>query len=175
MENVKSYRVKTKPVIAMRTYRGMPLSYIRDFMIGCKNISLSLNNIHENFNESIKGDGSLDLTPGDYIVKNSEQNAEFMSPEEFENRYEERVNSSELHYVIRTYGFPIEDAEYMLQDEKIKAVLLAPLREQKKASRQPKTANHTPISQESIFIESSRRLLSDLSNLRSIESNSTLK
>ncbi|GIN37805.1 hypothetical protein [Heyndrickxia oleronia] len=145
MENVKSYRVKTKPVIAMRTYQGMPLSYIRDFMIGCKNISLSLNNIHESFNEPIKSDVSHDLTPGDYIVKNSEQKAVFMSPEEFENRYEERVNSSELHYVIRTYGFPIEDAEYMLQDEKIRAVLLAQLHEQKKASRRTQKANNFHI------------------------------
>lgn len=145
MENVKNYQVKTKPVTAMRTYHGMPLHYIRDYMIGCKNILMSMSNDHEPFTATIEGDGSADLAPGDYIVKDEDGYAAFMSPEEFESHYEVRVNPSELHYVIRTYGFPVKAAEHMLRDGKIREILLAPLREQSKASRGAQTANHIHI------------------------------
>lgn len=145
MENVKNYRVKTKAVTAMRTYHGMPLSYVRDFMIGCKNIHISLSNLHETFTAAIEGEGSVDLSPGDYIVIDEDRYAAFMSPEEFEKHYEENVNPSELHYVIRTYGFPVEDAEHMLRDEKVRQILLAPLHELSKTSRRSNTTNHVHI------------------------------
>ncbi|MFD1203582.1 hypothetical protein ACFQ38_00325 [Sporosarcina contaminans] len=149
MENVKNYQVKTKPVTALRTYHGMPLHYIRDYMIGCKNIHMSLSNVHEGFTETIKGQGSPDLNPGDYIVRDEDGYAAFMSPEEFESNYVERVSLSELHYVIRTYGFSVEGAEYMLRDEKTRAFLLASLHEQNKASSRSQTANHIHINTQS--------------------------
>lgn len=133
MENVKKYRVKTKTVTAMRTYLGQPLFEIRDFMIGCKNIGMSLSNVHEGFVRSIEGNGIRDLTPGDYIVMSEGRNAMFMSSEEFEQQYEEQVDSSELHYVIKKYGFPVNAAEMMLRDERIRPILLAPLNEQNKS------------------------------------------
>ncbi|MEK4712250.1 hypothetical protein [Sporosarcina sp. FSL K6-5500] len=135
METVKNYRVKTKSVTAMRTFIGQPIHEIRDYMIGCKNIALGLGGLHQGFNESIEGTGGArDLTPGDYIVMSEDRHAVFMSPAEFEKKYEEQVDSTELYYVITKYGFLAKDAEMMLKDERIRSVLLAPLNEEKKVS-----------------------------------------
>lgn len=136
---MKKYRMKTEIVTALKTYEGQPLHEIRDFMIGCKNIHLSLVNLHRGFNEDIKGDGVPTLMPGDYIVKDSNRNAIFVNSKEFEERYEEKVSFTELHYVIQKYGFQVVDAEYMLRDEKLRAILLAPLITESKKSKRTQT------------------------------------
>lgn len=149
MENVKNYRVKTKSVRAMRTYLGQPLYEIRDFMIGYKNIILSLGFLHEGFNETIEGsEGASDLTPGDYIVMSEDRNAAFMTAAEFEDKYEEQIDNRELYYVIKNYGFPVEDAVTMLRTEWLRPILLAPLHEQSKASKRSQNTNITISSSE---------------------------
>lgn len=136
---MKKYRMKTEIVTALKTYESQPLHEIRDFMIGCKNIHLSLVNLHRGFNEDIKGDGVPTLTPGDYIVMDSNRNATFVNPKEFEERYEEQVNFTELQYVIQKYGFQLVDAEYMLRKERLRAILLAPLITESEKSKRTQT------------------------------------
>ncbi|QNK89429.1 hypothetical protein H7992_07125 [Sporosarcina sp. resist] len=135
MENVKNYRVKTGSVKAMRTFIGQPIHEIRDYMLGCENIALGLGDLREGFNVSIEGTGGArDLTPGDYIVMSEDRHAFFMSPVEFEKKYEEQVDSTELYYVVTKYGFPVKDGEMMLKDERIRPILLASFFEQNKFS-----------------------------------------
>lgn len=136
---MKKYRMKTEIVTALKTYESQPLHEIRDFMVGCKNIHLSLVNLHRGFNEDIKGDGVPTLTPGDYIVMDSNRNAAFVNPKEFEERYEEQVSFAELHYVIQKYGFQLVDAEYMLRNERLRAILLEPLIMEKKELKRTQT------------------------------------
>lgn len=127
MNSVKKYRVKTKPVTAMKTYVGQPLYEIRDFMLGCKNIVVSFRDVHEGFTEHIPSSRlPRDLSPGDYIVLSGEGNATFMSPSEFESRYELQVDNRELYYVIQKYGFSVDDAINLLREPKTREILLNP-------------------------------------------------
>ena len=99
----------------MKTYVGQPLNEIRDFMIGCKNISFVVGDYCEVFNTSIEGSGGVrELAPGDYIVMSEERNAVYMSPTEFEERYEvddlPQTEAGLAYALVKIYGYSVKAA-----------------------------------------------------------------
>lgn len=164
MSEVIKCRPKTKQVEALRTYKDQRLGDIHDFTIGCKNIYFNLSdNRFEAFSEPLDLDGCPSLNPGDYIVKDDKGYAAFFSPEEFEEKYEKEVAPSELHYVVTKYGFTVENAEFMLRDESIRAILIAPLIETSKAKRRgsvPTNITVNPTVSPTVNVESIAKSIS---------------
>lgn len=130
MANIKQYREKSKLISAMLTYVGQPLHEIRDFTLGCRNLDSRFVDVHLGFDEPIRSPKLFEgICPGDYIVIDHERNVSFMKPDEFEEKYEEKADTNEIFYVVQKYGFSLEDAESMLKEPKIRAILLKPLEE----------------------------------------------
>lgn len=127
---------KTIKARALKTYQGQSMYQLSGFMIGCKNVFFDFpSDVSLKFEEPLILDDCPALNPGDYIVRDDEGYAAFLSPKEFEKKYDIEVNPKELHYVVTKYGFPVQDAEYMLRDEKVRAILIAPLLETSKTKR----------------------------------------
>lgn len=117
----KKYRRRPKQVDALKTYVGQPMTDIRDFLLG-SNLFVSPTEHGSVFTELIQG--VIEITPGDYILRGDTGAVKVCGVDEFEDDYERVADPDEIFMVVRTYGFTVGQAEFMLINDETRNILL---------------------------------------------------
>lgn len=150
---MERYRRRPQEVRALKTYEGMPLDDIKRFLEGS---GFDVHNHDEGARLKGSLEGDLKVAAGDYIVLHDDGKVTSCSAVEFEKDYESALNMDELHYVITRYGYSVKGAEYLLRDERARAIVLAPFLEQKKERLRRKSACKSVNSNEATEIVSTK-------------------
>lgn len=124
----KRYRRRAQAVQALKTYTGQPMTDIRDFLLG-SGVYLSTNEHGSTFYEPITG--TLEVTPGDYVLRYDDGHVTSIPAHEFENEYEmdewPQIESGLAYALQRIYGFSVESAFEAVADKTIRSFLVASL------------------------------------------------